>query len=361
MGKAYKSAGVDIEANEAFVEAIRSAVESTHGPDVVPIPAGFAGELALLAGGKMSPGPKQTLFARQFKDPVLVAATDGVGTKLKVAFAAGIHDTVGVDLVAMSINDLIANGAVPLFFLDYLAFTDVPNEVQVEVVRGIARACREAGCALLGGERAELPGFYKKGEYDLAGFAVGIVERAKRIDGSKARPGDAIVGIAATGLHSNGYSLARKVLLDQARLGLGEHVDELDCTLGEELLRPTAIYARPLHAVLRHYKVKAGVRAIANITGGGLIDNVPRTLPARLGARISKSAWPRPPIFDLIQRLGGIDEDEMYRVFNMGIGMTLVVPPTYARSIIRQLGRQGRRAYVIGRVRRGPHSVELMK
>ncbi len=360
MGTAYKDAGVDIDANEEFVDAIRSAVESTHGPDVVPIPAGFSGELALLSGGQMRPGPRQTLFSREFKDPVLVGSTDGVGTKLKIAFATGVHHTVGFDLVAMSINDLITNGAAPLFFLDYLAFTEVPNQVQVDVVKGIARACREAGCALLGGERAELPGFYKKGEYDLAGFAVGIVDRSRRISGKKVRPGDAIVGIASSGLHSNGYSLVRKVLLEDANLGLDEYIDELGCTLGEELLRPTRIYAQPLHAVIRHYKVKAGVRAIANITGGGLIDNVPRTLPRKLGARIRKSAWPRPPIFDLIQRLGDIDEAEMYRVFNMGIGMTIVVPPTYAQAIIRRLDRQGQQAYVIGRVRRGPHRTELV-
>ena len=352
MATTYKDAGVDIDANEAFVQAIRSAVESTHGPDVIPVPGGFAGEIALK--------PRHALFARRYREPVLVACTDGVGTKLKVAFKMNKHDTVGFDLVAMSVNDLITNGARPLFFLDYIAFSGVPNDVQTEAVKGIAAACREAGCALLGGERAELPGFYKKGEYDLVGFAVGIVERSKRIDGRKVTPGDAVVGIASSGLHSNGYSLARRVLLEDAKLTLGGRVEELGCTLGEELLRPTLIYARAVGALVKHYRVKAGVKAIAHITGGGLPDNLPRVLPKGCSARISKSSWPKPPIFELIQRLGKVDEDEMYRVFNMGIGMTLVVPPTYAGSIVRQLARQKHRAYVIGRIKRGPNRVELV-
>ena len=351
MGKTYKESGVDIDANEAFVRAIRSAVERTHGPDVIPAAGGFAGEIALKQTG--------SLFGKQYKDPVLVACTDGVGTKLKVAFKTGVHDTVGFDLVAMSVNDLITNGARPLFFLDYVAFSGVPNEVQIDVVRGISKACLEAGCALLGGERAELPGFYKKGEYDLAGFATGIVERSRRITGSKVRPGDTIIGIASSGLHSNGYSLARSVLLDDAQLKLSERVDELGCTLGDELLRPTRIYVRAIQSLLKHYKIKAGVRAIAHITGGGIVENLPRVLPKGCGARISKSAWPKPPIFGLIQRLGDVDEAEMYRVFNMGIGMAVVVPPTYAQSIIRQLARLGHSAYVIGRVKRGPNRVDL--
>ena len=352
MGKTYKDAGVDIGANDAFVDAIRSAVESTHGPEVIRVPGGFAGEIALK--------PKQALFARQYKDPVLVACTDGVGTKLKVAFKAGRHDTVGIDLVAMSVNDLITNGARPLLFLDYIAFSGVDNAVQVEVVKGIAKACVESGCALLGGERAELPGFYKSGEYDLAGFATGIVDRSRRIDGSKVVPGDVVVGIASSGLHSNGYSLARKVLLDDGKMKLDQHVDELGCTLADELLRPTLIYVKVIHAILRHYKVKAGVKAIAHITGGGIVENLPRVLPRNCGTRISKSAWPRPPIFDLIKRLGDVDEDEMYRVFNMGIGMIAIVPAAYADSVVRQIARHKHRAYIIGRVKRGPNKVELV-
>lgn len=352
MGATYKGAGVDIDANDAFVAAIRSAVESTHGPDVIPVPGGFAGEIALK--------PRQSLFARRYKDPVLVACTDSVGTKLKIAFKTGVHGTVGFDLVAMSVNDLITNGARPLLFLDYIAFSGVSNQIQVEAVKGIARACTEAGCALLGGERAELPGFYKKGEYDLVGFAVGIVERSRRIDGHKVMPGDAVVGIASSGLHSNGYSLARKVLLEDAKLKLNQRVDELGCTLGEELLRPTLIYARAIQALLKYYKVKAGVKAIAHITGGGIVENLPRVLPKNCSARISKSAWPVPPIFGLIRRLGKVDEAEMYRVFNMGIGMALVVPPTYAQSVVRQLARRKHRAYIIGRIKRGRNKVELV-
>ncbi len=316
------------------------------------MPGGFAGEIALKQ--------KNSLFARQYKDPVLVASTDGVGTKLKIAFKMDKHDTIGFDLVAMSVNDLITNGARPLFFLDYVAFSGVSNETQVDVVRGIAQACLDADCALLGGERAELPGFYKKGEYDLAGFAVGIVDRSKRVNGSKVRPGDSVIGIASSGLHSNGYSLARSVLLEDAELKLNERIDELGCTLGQELLRPTCIYARAIQSLLKHYKIKSGLRAIANITGGGIVENLPRVLPKGCGARISKNAWPRPPIFDLIQRLGDVDEDEMYRVFNMGIGMALVVPPTYAKSVIRQLARLGHPAHVIGRVKRGPNVIDLV-
>jgi phosphoribosylformylglycinamidine cyclo-ligase len=360
MGKTYKDAGVDIDANDQFVGAIRSLVESTHGPDVVPVPAGFAGEIALLAGGEMTLGTKRSLFSRRFRDPVLVACTDGVGTKLKIAFLTGVHDTVGIDLVAMSVNDLITNGARPLLFLDYLAFSQVPNAVQVDVLKGMAAACRESGCALLGGERAELPGFYGKGEYDLAGFAVGVVERSKRIDGSRVRPGDRVVGIASTGLHSNGYSLARQVLLDDAKLDLSAHVEELGCTLGEELLRPTALYPRVIHSVLNHYRVKAGIKAIAHITGGGLIENLPRVLPKNCTARIHKKAWPKPPIFDMIQRLGDVEEAEMYRVFNMGIGMAVVVPAAYADSIVRQIQHGGHQASVIGRIGRGRCKVELV-
>jgi phosphoribosylformylglycinamidine cyclo-ligase len=352
MGTTYKDAGVDLEANDAFVDAIRAAVERTYGPDVIPTPGGFAGQIALK--------PRDALFTRGYRDPVLVACADGVGTKLKVAFKTGRHDTVGVDLVAMNVNDLITSGARPVLFLDYIAFSDVPNAVQVEVVKGIARGCLEAGCALLGGERAELPGFYKAGEYDLAGFAVGIVERSRRVGGHKVVPGDVVVGVASSGLHSNGYSLARKVLLEDAKLKLGDRVDELGCTLADEMLRPTRIYVKAVRALLGHYKVKAGIKAIAHITGAGIPGNLPRVLPKNCSARISRSAWPRPPIFDLIQRLGGVDEAEMYRVFNMGIGLALVVPPTYAQSVIRQLAHAGHRAHVIGRIRRGPNEVELV-
>lgn len=352
MGTTYKDAGVDIDANDQFVDAIQSIVESTYGPDVIPVRAGFAGEIALK--------PKDTLFGKQYRDPILVACTDGVGTKLKVAFKMGVHDTVGIDLVAMNVNDLITCGARPLCFLDYIAFSGVPNDIQVEVLKGIGRGCMEAQCALLGGERAELPGFYRKGEYDLAGFAVGIVERSRRVDGSKVVPGDAVVGIASSGLHSNGYALARKVLLEDAKLPVNRHMDELGCTLGEELLRPTIIYVRAIQALLKHYKVKAGIKAIAHITGSGIPGNLPRVIPKNCAARISKSAWPKPPIFSLIQRLGNVAEKEMYDVFNMGIGMILVCPPTYASSVIRQLAKMKLKAYVIGRIKRGPQRVELV-
>jgi phosphoribosylformylglycinamidine cyclo-ligase len=359
MGKTYKDAGVDIDANDAFVSAIHAAVQSTQGPDVLKSPNDFAGQIALLAGGEAR-SARRSLFSRQFRNPVLVACTDGVGTKLKIAFATGRHDTVGIDLVAMSVNDLITTGARPLLFLDYLAFSGVSNDVQVDVVKGIARACRESDCALLGGERAELPGFYKKGEYDLAGFAVGVVERRRRITGQKARPGDAVIGIASSGLHSNGYSLARQVLLEDAGLSVDQHVDELGRTLGEELLEPTLLYVRPIQSLVHHYKVKAGVRAIAHITGGGIPENLPRVLPRNCVARLERSAWQRPRVFDLIQRLGDVDDAEMYRVFNMGLGMILVVPPTYASSILRRIERDGHRASVIGEIARGERRVEFV-
>ena len=352
MGRTYREAGVDIVANDEFVDAIQAAVESTHGPDVIPVPGGFAGEIAL--------NHSHTMFARHYRDPVLAACTDGVGTKLKIAFDMNKHDTVGQDLVAMSVNDLITNGSRPLLFLDYIAFSSVPNPVQIEAVKGIAKACRECGCALLGGERAELPGFYSRGEYDLAGFAVGVVERSKRVDGRKVRPGDTVIGIASSGLHSNGYSLARRVLLEDAKLKLDQHIPELGCTLGEELLRPTILYVKPILSLLKYYRRKAGVKAIAHITGAGIPGNVPRVIPKNCSARISKSAWPKPPIFDLIQRLGEVSEAEMYDVFNMGLGMIIVVPPTYAQSIIHQLEHEGQKAYIVGRIKRGPNRVDLV-
>ena len=299
------------------------------------------------------------LFKRNYREPVLVSGTDGVGTKLNIAFATGVHNTVGIDLVAMSANDILVQGAEPLFFLDYVATGKVEPEVIESVVAGIAHGCRDAGCALLGGETAELPGFYKKGEYDLAGFAVGVVERRRIINGSQVEPGDVLVGIDSSGLHSNGYSLARAVF-DKAGWDYSRHVPEFGSTLGEEMLRPTRIYCRQVLSVVRSYQ-KRIVLAIAHITGGGLVENIPRVLPKGCSVVIDKGTWECPAVFEVIRDLGNVDEDEMYRVFNMGIGMVLIVPEYNAGVVIRKLRRQKLNSRVIGRVERGDGSVRFSK
>ena len=341
-GLTYRDAGVDIEAGKEFVAQIRRHVRSTFGPAVIDNEDGFGGLYAM-------PG-NVGLFARRCKNPVLVASTDGVGTKLKVARRAGVHHTVGIDLVAMCVNDVLVQGALPLFFLDYLATGKLQPAQMAHIVQGIAEGCHQADCALLGGETAEHPGDFAEGAYDLAGFAVGVVERAKMIDGSrKVRPGDVVLGIASTGLHSNGFSLVRKLFFQQERKSLSDVIPELGCTLGEELLRPTRIY------------VKGVIHALAHITGGGLAENVPRVVRKNCVVCIEKTSWPRPPIFELIQRLGRVDEDEMFRVFNMGIGMVAIVSPYYADSVRRILESRGETVSAIGGVIEGDGpAVELV-
>lgn len=340
-GLTYRAAGVDIKAADRLAARIGRTARRTYGPEVLHGIGGFAG-LFSLGGGEVS------LFRRPFKDPVLTACTDGVGTKLKLAFLTGKHDTVGIDLVAMSVNDLAVQGAAPLFFLDYVAFSSVGPTVVAEIIEGIAEGCRQAGCALLGGETAELPDFYAPGEYDLAGFCVGAVERDKIVEGSKVVPGDVIIGLHSDGLHSNGYSLVRKALLERAGLSLDFILPETGRTLGEELLIPTRIYVSAVREVLRRYKVKEIVKAMAHITGSGLPGNVPRTLPPGLVARLKKGSWPVPPIFERIQKAGEVEEEEMYRTFNMGVGMTLVCPEYNAGAIVRTLKKAGVEAGVIG-------------
>jgi phosphoribosylformylglycinamidine cyclo-ligase len=294
------------------------------------------------------------LFARKCRNPVLVAGCDGVGTKLKVAQMVGKHDTVGIDLVAMCVNDVLVQGAQPLFFLDYLATGKLDRAVSVALIKGIADGCRQASCALLGGETAEMPGFYAPGEYDLAGFAVGMVERARLIDGRRrVRVGDVVLGLASTGLHSNGFSLVRKLFFDKLKMKPEQVVPELGCALAEELLKPTRIYVRSVVAALDHYRVKGVVHGLAHITGGGLEGNVPRVVGRRCVVRIQESSWTRPPIFGLIQRLGSVERDEMFRVFNMGIGMVVIVAPYYADAVARILERHGERATVIGEIAQG--------
>jgi len=351
-GVTYKDAGVDLEAAEEMTREIARHLRRTFGPQVLENIGGFAGLFSL--------DKEAALFTRDYRHPVLVASSDGVGTKLKLAFMTGRHRTVGIDAVAMNVNDLLAQGAEPLFFLDYIGTGKLKPGVLAEVVAGIADGCVEARCALLGGETAEMPDFYAKGEYDLAGFVVGVVERDKILDGSRTEAADLVVGIASSGLHSNGFSLVRKIFFKEKKMKPDDFVEELGTTLGEELLRPTRIYARAVRGVLAQYKVKRVVRGIAHITGGGMPGNIPRILPQRLAVEINKGTWPIPPIFGLIQRLGNVDEEEMYRVFNMGIGMVLIVAPYYANGVVRKLKRLREKAFVIGRVRRGKKEVKII-
>ncbi|HHU76426.1 MAG TPA: phosphoribosylformylglycinamidine cyclo-ligase [Firmicutes bacterium] len=331
----YKSAGVDIEAGERVIENIKGAVRATFRPEVLTELGGFSGLFEPRLGS--------------FQEPVFSAATDGVGTKLKLAFAMGRHDTVGIDAVAMCVNDLLAQGAEPLFFLDYLAVGRIENESVVEIVSGVAEGCRQAGCALLGGETAEMPGFYPPGEYDLAGFAVGLVEKKKILPSKEMFPGDLLIGLASTGLHSNGFSLVRKVLLEHAGFSLEEHLSSLGLPLGEELLKPTKIYVPLVLPLLREDAVKG----IAHITGGGITLNLPRILPSGLNAVVEKKKWVVPPVFHLLQETGRIEEDEMMRTFNMGVGMVLVVSPDLATKVFERLEQEKWPAWKIGWLEKG--------
>ncbi len=353
-GMTYKDAGVDIDAGDEVVRRIKTLVESTYTPRVLESHGAFGGLFALDYDRT-----RHGLFKRNYKEPVLVSGTDGVGTKLKIAFSTGLHSTVGIDLVAMSVNDILVQGAEPLFFLDYIATGKVKPEVVASVVEGIAHGCRDADCALLGGETAELPGFYQPGEYDLAGFAVGVVEKNRIINGSLIERGDAVIGIDSNGLHSNGFSLVRAVF-ERAGWDYSRHVPEFGTTLGEELLRPTRIYCRQVMSVIRSYQRRI-VLAIAHITGGGLVENIPRVLPKSYSVVIDRTTWEHPPVFDIIQKLGDVEEKEMYRVFNMGIGMVLIVPGYNANVVIRKLRRQGLNSRVIGEVVKGDRSVRFSK
>ncbi|MDQ3036803.1 MAG: phosphoribosylformylglycinamidine cyclo-ligase [Myxococcota bacterium] len=330
-GITYKDSGVDVDAGDDLVDRIKPFAARTRIPEVLSGVGGFAGLCALPSG---------------MKDPVLVSGTDGVGTKLKLAFLADRHDTVGIDLVAMCVNDVITTGARPLFFLDYFATGKLDVERTASVIQGIARGCEDAGCALLGGETAELPGFYAPGEYDLAGFAVGVVERGAILDGKRVRPGDAVIGIASSGLHSNGYSLVRKVLLESAKLELSATPEGLGEPLIDALLRPTRIYVRAVRALLD----AVDLRALSHITGGGLPGNVPRVLPDGIGVTIDPATWERPAIFELVQRHGAVAESEMRRAFNLGLGLVAFVPAEDAQRAIDVLVSAGERASVIGRV-----------
>lgn len=326
----YRESGVDIDAGDEFVDRIKPLVRSTFRPEVLADLGGFGGLFGLRAD--------------RYKEPVLVSGTDGVGTKLKIAFMMDRHDTVGIDLVAMCVNDIAVSGAEPLFFLDYFATGKLAVPKAQDVVKGIAEGCRQAGCALIGGETAEMPSMYVDGEYDLAGFAVGVVEKSKIVDGKTIKPGDAIIGLASTGLHSNGYSLARHVLFDQAGLTVTSRLPELDRPLGEVLLTPTRIYAKQILSLLQDYPIKG----IAHITGGGITENLPRVFPEAVRAKISRKAWPVPPIFDVMSRLGQVDREEMFRVFNMGIGLILVTPSDSVSAVLAAAAALGDRGWQIG-------------
>jgi len=342
----YKEAGVDIDAGESMVHEIRPLVQRTYTPRVMDQYGGFAGLFRLDYNEK--------LFKRNYRDPVLVACTDSVGTKIKVAVAAGKVDTVGIDCVAMNVNDLICCGAEPLFFLDYIGTGRLSPGRMAEIVKGVTDGCVQAGAALLGGETAEMPDIYAGEDFDLAGFAVGVIERHRIVDGSNAEPGDTVIALASDGIHSNGFGLARKVLLERVGCSLGDRPIELEgASLGEELLRPTRIYVRSVLGVLRRYRVKRVVRAMAHITGGGLPGNLPRVLPEGLTVRIKRDSWAVPPIFKLIAAKGPVDPIEMMRVFNMGIGFVMVVAPSFASSIMNRLRKAGERCWVLGKVRKG--------
>ena len=330
MSKAtYKDAGVDLDVYAQSMARLPKLMHRTFSPRTLKLDGGFAGLFQL--------DFDSPLFTRRYTDPVLVSCTDGVGTKLKVAQLCGRHDTVGIDLVAMSVNDAICCGAEPLFFLDYVAMSHDDPPLLEQIVRGISDGCITADCDLLGGETAIMPDLYRRGDYDLAGFCVGVVERRNLIDGRTISAGDMLIGLASSGLHSNGYSLARKVVLERAGLSVDRHIDELGQTVGQALLTPTRIYVQPLRQVLRYYKVKNVVHGIAHITGGGLRENLERIVPPGLRIEIDHQAWPIPPVFSWLQGLGEIEDGEMARVFNMGIGLVLVVSSYYAEAIQRML------------------------
>ncbi len=324
----YRDAGVDIDAGDALVEAIKPFARRTQRPEVL---AGIGGFGALFE------------ISKKYREPVLVSGTDGVGTKLRLAFDLKRHDTVGIDLVAMSVNDILVQGAEPLFFLDYFACGKLDVAVATEVVRGIARGCELAGCALIGGETAEMPGMYPAGEYDLAGFAVGVVEKSRIISGKTIAPGDVLLGLASSGAHSNGYSLVRRIL-ERSKPDLDG--DFHGRKLADVVMEPTRIYVKPLLALIAAMTVKG----MAHITGGGIVENVPRVLPDGVCARISKSSWPMPPLFIWLQQEGGVAEAEMHRVFNCGIGMVVIVSSADAAAAKGLLETQGEIVYVLGEI-----------
>jgi phosphoribosylformylglycinamidine cyclo-ligase len=349
----YEQSGVNIDANDIMVDRISRSVSSTHGPRVINLENGFAGLFRLDYDEK--------LFKKNYKSPVLVACTDGVGTKVLIAQEMNRFETIGQDLVAMNVNDMLVQGAEPLFFLDYVGINHLDPEIVAKLVESIARGCKMADCALIGGETAEMPDIYdKKGEYDLAGFAVGVVDRRRIITGRTVRKGDIVLGLASSGIHSNGYTLVRHILFKQHSFKLTDRIDELGpAALGDVLLEPTKIYVRSIVSLLSGYKRKQIVHGMAHITGGGLVGNIPRVLPANCDAILKKDSWPVPPIFYFLQKLGPVEEQEMFRVFNMGIGYVLIVAPDFADSVKQKLKKSGQTVYEIGVIAAGKKTVVL--
>lgn len=343
MSLTYRESGVNIDAGNQAVKEIASHVRRTLRPGVIGDIGGFGGLFGL--------------DLKKYPDPILVSGTDGVGTKLRLAFLMDKHDTIGQDCVAMCVNDVAVQGAEPLFFLDYLAVGQLEPKRVADIVKGVADGCQLAGCALIGGETAEMPGMYKPDEYDIAGFCVGAVNRDRIIDGSRIRPGDAVVGLGSSGCHSNGYSLIRQVFFDRARWELNRYVSDLHGTLGEELLKPTRIYVKTILALIEDGH---DLKGLAHITGGGLTENIPRALPDGCQVVLKRGSWPEPPVFGLIRRLGPVEEVEMQRAFNLGLGMVMVVPAEQAEAIVSRAKALGEAAYLIGEVAAGDKGVEVI-
>jgi phosphoribosylformylglycinamidine cyclo-ligase len=341
MSDLYKQAGVDIDAGNEAVNRMKSHVARTMRPEVATLLGGFGGGFQL--------------DLAKYKNPVLVSGTDGVGTKLKLAFALDKHDTIGIDAVAMCVNDIVVMGAEPLFFLDYFATGKVEPAVIEEVISGIADGCQLSGCALIGGETAEMPGMYQDGEYDIAGFSVGVVDKDKMINPANVKPGDAVIGFASSGVHSNGYSLVRKLFLQDGGYSLDHVFPELGQPLGEVLITPTRIYVKTILDLLQRFDI----RAMAHITGGGFLENIPRALPEGTAVEIEVGSWPVLPVFNVMQRLGNIGATDLYRTFNMGIGMVLIVPEVQADEFLAAAEQLGEQAYRIGRVVEGAQDVLL--
>lgn len=334
----YRDAGVDIDAGNLSVKLIKDSVKATYRPEVLGDLGGFGGLFAM---------------STKYKEPVLVSGTDGVGTKLRLAFILDKHDTIGQDAVAMCVNDILVQGAEPLFFLDYLAVGKLEPEQVADVVKGVANACKESGCALIGGETAEMAGFYAEGEYDIAGFAVGAVEKSKIITSEKVKAGDVILGLPSSGVHSNGYSLVRKIVFDVKGFKGDEYIDELGKTIGDELLTPTRLYPKSCLPLIE----KFDIHGMVHVTGGGYYENIPRALPEDMGAEIDATSWPVPPIFNLLKEWGNVDWHEMYRTFNMGIGMIIIASADEAEKIKADLQARNEAVYEIGKVTQGSHEV----
>jgi phosphoribosylformylglycinamidine cyclo-ligase len=344
-GDRYREAGVDIEKGNRFVERIKSLVQATHNSSVLTDIGGFSGMVSLNTS--------------HYAQPVLVSSTDGVGTKLKIAFMMDKHDTVGIDLVAMCVNDIVVTGAKPLFMLDYLATGELKLETAADIIKGVAEGCRQAHCALIGGETAEMPGFYPPGEYDLAGFAVGVVDKDDVVDGSRVAVGSTLIGLGSSGLHSNGYSLVRRIVFEELKLKVDSQVADLPRSVGEELLEPTKIYVEALINLRRDFYLDA----MAHITGGGILENLPRVLPASCRAVIKRGSWEIPPIFEFLRKAGKLGEREMLRTFNSGLGMILVVPANQAEGVIERLSAMEQPAWIVGNVaerKPGQPAVEIV-